>query len=177
MRYKTHLATTLAISLPLMVTSDSLSVESLSFVALGAVFPDIDEPHSYIGRRMIGISNSMKVVFGHRGLTHSLVGLFAAIFIFHLGSTTFGLPLELIYWFAFGYFAHLLQDSFSKKGIAWLQPFSKKRFQSGFRLIYYTTGGIIETLLFVIAILFLIQEMLQLNLSDFSFKYMNQFLH
>lgn len=177
MRYKTHLAATLAISLPVMVSSESLSAGSLSFAALGAVFPDIDEPNSYIGRRMIGISNSMKVVFGHRGLIHSLTGLIAVTFFFYLGHTTFGLPLELVHWFAFGYLAHLIEDSFSKKGIAWLQPLSKKRFQSGFNRIYYNTGGILENILFVTATLILIQEVLQLNFSDFSFEYINHFLH
>ncbi|WP_251647980.1 metal-dependent hydrolase [Niallia sp. MER 6] len=57
MQYKTHLSTSLV-------------------VALGAVFPDIDEPYSWIGSRTRGISDLIKGFFGHRGLKHSLMGLF-----------------------------------------------------------------------------------------------------
>lgn len=174
MRYRTHLATTFAVALPVMVSTDSVSVGSLSMLALGTVFPDIDEPNSYIGRRLSGISKSFKTLFGHRGITHSIVGWLAAIVILYTIHTTFSLPIELVYWFSVGYLAHLIEDSFSKKGIAWLQPLTKKRFQSGFKIIYYTTGSLVENLIFVGAVLWLLHEMLHLNLSEFTFRHIQQ---
>lgn len=157
-----------------MVSTDALSVGSLSMLALGTIFPDIDEPNSYIGRRLIGISKSFKTLFGHRGMTHSIVGWFGASFILYTIHTSFSFPIELVYWFSIGYLAHLVEDSFSKKGIAWLQPLTKKRFQSGFKVIYYTTGSLIENLIFVGAVLWLFHEILHLNLSEFSVRNIQQ---
>lgn len=174
MRYRTHLATTFAVSLPLMVSTDALSVGSVSMLALGAVFPDIDEPNSYIGRRLNGISKSFKILFGHRGMTHSIVGWLAAAFILYTIHISFSLPIELVYWFSAGYLAHLVEDSFSKNGIAWLQPLTKKRFQSGFKIIYYTTGSLIENLIFVGSVLWVLHEILQLNLSEFTVRHIQQ---
>lgn len=75
MQYRTHLATSLVVSLPIMATTDTLTVASITAVGLGAVFPDIDEPHSWIGCRTRGISDFLNKVFGHRGITHSLLGI------------------------------------------------------------------------------------------------------
>lgn len=153
MNYKTHLATTFAVSLPYMASNDALTVGSLSLLAVGAVFPDIDEPNSYIGRRLSGVSHSFKSIFGHRGLTHSIVGLLLMGAVAYALAEAFGFSENLAFWFCLGYFAHLVEDSFSKKGISWLQPLSKKRFQSGFNLIYYSTGSIVEQLIFILSIL------------------------
>ena len=61
--------------------SDIIAV--LPLIALGSIFPDIDEPNSYIGKRMPGFSHIVSMLFGHRGFTHfsSYTLLFGCIFL------------------------------------------------------------------------------------------------
>ncbi|WP_208558935.1 metal-dependent hydrolase [Marinilactibacillus kalidii] len=177
MRYKTHLATTLAITLPVMDSAQALTMSGVALLAVGAVFPDIDEPNSYIGRRLKGVSGGVKGLFGHRGLTHSLVGLIAISYLFYIIAQWLSFPVELIQWFSLGYLAHLIEDSFSKKGIAWLQPFSKKSFQSGFKIIYYSTGGLAEQVIFFVSLVAILYHLTQLRLDDLSFVYLNRLAH
>lgn len=177
MRYKTHLATTFAVALPIMDSAQALTVSGVALLAIGTVFPDIDEPNSYIGHRMKGVSGGINGLFGHRGLTHSLLGLIAISYLFYLLASWISFPVELIQWFSFGYLAHLVEDSFSRKGIAWLQPISKKRFQSGFKILYYSTGGLVEQIVFFASILAILYHLSQLQLSDVSFTYLNRLVH
>ena len=47
----------------------------LALAALGSLLPDIDEPQSLLGRKLGFIAWPIKLVFGHRGFTHSLAAL------------------------------------------------------------------------------------------------------
>lgn len=151
MLYKTHVAVTYATVLPLMASSGSLSVDNLFALGLGSLFPDIDHPKSFIGNRTGGVSHGVSMVFGHRGLAHSFAG--AAVFLLAARAllSFFQLPAEWADWFIVGYFAHLIQDSFSKTGVAWLQPINNKRIQFGFKKVYYRTGKLAETIIFLLA--------------------------
>lgn len=164
MRYKTHLIVTYATSLPLLVSSDSLGVGNVVALGIGAIFPDIDHPNSFIGRRMPITSGGMRKAFGHRGMVHSLVGaiVFTAIIRFLLIS--FNFPLEWGFWFLIGFLAHLIEDSFSKFGIAWLQPIYDKNIQFGFKQIYYITGGVSERIIFIVASALLIYQLVHIGL-------------
>lgn len=75
MKYKTYLTTSLAVALPVLVSTGNLTVGNVIVVSFGALLPDIDEQHSWIGRRTRGVSDLMNMVFGHRRITHSLFGL------------------------------------------------------------------------------------------------------
>lgn len=57
---------------------------TMAGAAIGSLIPDIDSPSSTIGRRMKPISKFIAETMGHRGATHTLIGLL--IFIV---STTF----------------------------------------------------------------------------------------
>ena len=48
-------------------------VSMLGMVALGAVFPDVDEPNSFIGKKLPIFSHAVSGLFGHRGFTHFLI--------------------------------------------------------------------------------------------------------
>ena len=72
MKYKTHLTTSLAVALPVLASTGNLTVGNVIAVSFGALLPDIDEQHSWIGRRTRGVSDLMNTVFGHRGITHSI---------------------------------------------------------------------------------------------------------
>ncbi|EXJ22639.1 Membrane-bound metal-dependent hydrolase YdjM, induced during SOS response [Alkalibacterium sp. AK22] len=151
MLYKTHIAVTYATALPLMAMTGPVTVGNLFALGLGSVMPDIDHPKSFIGNRTGGISQGIGKVFGHRGLAHSLLGTGVFYLLAQALITSFNFPSSWLSWFIAGYLAHLVQDSFSRTGVAWLQPVINKRIQFGFRIVYYRTGRTAETIIFWLA--------------------------
>lgn len=158
MQYKTHLLTSLAIAIPVMSVTNTSEPEMIVALCVGILLPDIDEPHSWIGQRTRGLSDLLHGVLGHRGFTHSLIstGLIASIMVMISFFTQMQLPFAV--YFTFGYFLHLLEDSFSKSGIAWFLPFSIKRYHSGFEVLYYKTGGISEYFILIVAAIVIIMQ-------------------
>ena len=95
----------------------------LGILAIGAVFCDIDEPRSFIGRKFKGLSHFLNFSFGHRGFTHFaifpliLMGIF--YFFFTLGQLTLA--------FILGIFLHQAGDMLTKSGIkAYFFPFFRE---------------------------------------------------
>ncbi|PFR46284.1 hypothetical protein COK29_31030, partial [Bacillus cereus] len=78
MQFRTHLTTSLAVALPVLAVTDTLTITNITAVCLGALLPDIDEPNSFIGQRTRGVSDLIHAVFDHRGMTHSLIGIAVA---------------------------------------------------------------------------------------------------
>lgn len=163
MLYKTHIVVTYALSLPILVSTNSLTIGNVVALGIGSILPDIDHPKSYIGNRTRGISDGVRMIFGHRGLAHSIAGIFFFLFIVRWLLSSLQLPLEWADWIIFGYTAHLIEDSFSMTGVAWLQPVYNKRMHSGFKIINYTTGKSSERILFMLAAAGLIYQLLQLT--------------
>lgn len=149
----------MVVALPVLAFTDTLTVTNIAAVGLGALLPDIDEPNSFIGQRTRGVSDLIHALFDHRGMTHSLVGIaFTSILMLLLVSTTifsFTTALCVI----LGYCLHIIEDSFSVSGVKWLLPFSKKRYQSGFHILAYRTGGLAEMGVFLISLVLLGGEM------------------
>lgn len=76
MRYQTHVTTSVAGAMALNQAFDiPFSLGVLAGVAVGSLIPDIDEPQSLIGNKAKGIANATKSFFGHRGFTHSILGM------------------------------------------------------------------------------------------------------
>lgn len=165
MQYRTHFVTSLAVALPIMTTTETLSIGSVIALSLGAVFPDIDEPHSWIGAKTRGISDILNKIFGHRGLTHSLLGMIIAFLTIMLMVSLAHFNVILGIYFMVGYALHLIEDSFSKSGVKWLLPFSDKQYQSGLGIYYYRTGSMIENLIFFGTVLILLIEIKSLDFS------------
>ncbi|ARJ25794.1 hypothetical protein B7492_32685 (plasmid) [Bacillus mycoides] len=168
MKYKTHLTTSLAVALPVLASTGNLTVGNVIAVSFGALLPDIDEQHSWIGRRTRGVSDLMNMVFGHRGITHSLFGLVLVLIpiLFAIGMT----PLSFTNGMCIlaGYFLHLVEDSFSKKGIKWLLPLSNRNFQSGFHVFYYSYNGIAEKMILMISTIVVIYELYLYGMASFQ---------
>lgn len=82
---------------------------------MGALFPDIDTPESALGRRLPFFS---LLGGGHRGWTHSLVGLvlFSTLLLF-----VFSIDIAMA--FAAGYLSHLLLDMLNPAGVRIFWPF------------------------------------------------------
>jgi len=148
MRYTTHLVTSLAVALPILEATNTTSLLTIGAVSLGALLPDIDEPNSFISRRTRGISDLLNKMLGHRGATHSLLGI--GVFAVLVTPFVFFMPLPVTLALVGGYFLHILGDSFSKSGVAWFLPFKKRKYKSGFGIIYYKTGSMAETAVFFV---------------------------
>lgn len=81
---------------------------------LGSMLPDIDHPGSAFGRRVLPISMMLAAVFGHRGITHSLlavVGMSAlAWFALHHLDWHPGYSVPFVVGLSAGYLSHLAGD-------------------------------------------------------------------
>jgi len=93
-----------------------------ALAALGALLPDIDHPGSWIGRRFKLIAWPVTIVFGHRGITHSLLATAAvSAALLTQVAAAWTVPIGL------GYLSHLLADYLTPAGIPLLYP-SRKAF-------------------------------------------------
>ncbi|MFC4736158.1 metal-dependent hydrolase [Bacillus daqingensis] len=150
MRYYTHLSTACAAALAVdHYTAFSFTETAPAFTAaglmLGAVFPDIDETTSWIGRRSRGLAFWVKLLFGHRGLTHSGIAALVAVLVLLRFDHAF------IEAFCFGFVAHLTGDLFSRSGIPLFYPLTRKRTS----LPVYRTGSWVEMLLFIASLVYI----------------------
>ena len=124
----------------------------LGVLVVGSVLPDLDHPvglvYSLFGvprwlRRGVG-----KMV-GQRGFLHTV---WVALIVLILGYLILGLILGLGFVVGFGlfvgYLGHLVLDSLTVRGVAWLSPLSRKR-------IWFVvgTGGMVERVFFYLLIL------------------------
>lgn len=109
--------------------------------ALGGLIPDIDIPTSKLGSKLKPLSSVIKVVFGHRSITHAPVVYIALGLLFYKLGTWCGLV------FCIGALSHLLLDALNKKGIPLLYPLSKKHF----RIAKLSSKGIADKVLCVAA--------------------------
>lgn len=147
------------------LTQTSLSAKDLGVfygaITLGALLPDIDEPNSTIGKKTIGISNVIKAIFGHRGLTHSLSFLIIVGILLLLASAfgvefLKGIPLvsgfvkdldeAVLEIFVFGVLLgcvfHLMGDMLTPSGVPLFLPFSTKSVHLTPAFLRFKTGGI-----------------------------------
>lgn len=164
MLYKTHLTTSLAVCLPVLAATGNFTVGNCIAIGIGALLPDVDEPYSWIGRKTRGISDLLHDVFGHRGMTHSLLGI-----TFVLIPILFAIAMTPLSFFTgmcvvAGYVLHLIEDSFSANGVKWLLPISNEKFQSGFHIIYYRTGGSVEIGILILSTIILLIEIVNFSL-------------
>ena len=81
----THTSFALSLGLiPLVVSPNIIHQNEIPLyllgLSIGGLFPDIDEPQSYIGRRVPVLPRIIKYFFGHRGLTHQFLFFILPIF-------------------------------------------------------------------------------------------------
>lgn len=109
---------------------------------LAGMLPDIDTPNSLIGRGLFFISVPIRIIFGHRTITHSVLGAVATGMLFAtlLADITKGLPASAVLWpWMLGYATHLLLDSITTDGVPLLWPYGQR-----FGLRLDPTGGVLE---------------------------------
>jgi inner membrane protein len=110
-------------------------------LVLGALLPDIDTQRSGVGRLAGSVSSWLERRYGHRTLTHSLLGL--------AGMGILTSPLLLIHkslWIALlaGYASHLLLDTATVSGVPILWPLRLKFWLVGNRAWRVPYGGPME---------------------------------
>lgn len=128
--------------------STILTATFISSSVIGSLFPDIDHPNSFVGKRAKPLSLLLSKTAGHRGATHApLVILMLYVILSRLAiGATEGIQqsflLVLIGGFVVGALSHLFLDSLTVGGIPLLYPFTSKHY----RLARLKTGGIGEYL-------------------------------
>lgn len=135
----------------------------LMIVSLSALAPDIDEPGSWVGRRLWFLSWPIKILgvffpaFKHRGVTHLFaVPLLISIIGYMIGNVW-------IIGVAIGWFAHTLGDLITAGGInGYFYPlFPEKRIRIMSKHLPIYTGGIIEHIIIMLLLIIDVKIYLQ----------------
>jgi inner membrane protein len=163
-----HIVLALASSVALSrAASFAPSPLEVIILCVGALLPDIDGNGSitrpgtilkrFLGNTLSQLLNAIvvpfafliRILFGHRGLTHSLL---VPCLIFALEKL-----LGSAHWLSFGYLTHILGDLMTPKGVPLFSPILK----SNFSLKVFKTGSILEwvfvSILFVYTVIFGVQ--------------------
>jgi inner membrane protein len=144
---------------------------------VGSLVPDIDHEFSMvsqyspdmpiIGKRLKPfhlIAKFMHHTFGHRTITHSLLGLAIWCAI----TLPLGIWVDWGWWFAFavlGYTSHLISDSCTISGVMWFYPFIKTHYGSPLLKIRTGSGG---EKIFSLVVAFLTGIMIIISLWQFG---------
>lgn len=137
MMFRTHLAIGIISALLIHDYFNTGLLFSLALI-ISTSLPDIDHQGSWLGRRLKPISMPINFIFGHRGITHSLIiPLLILALAINYGYGQIGLAVML------GYTAHIISDSFTSEGVKAAYPFSKKIFSGPLK-----TNGIGEHFIF-----------------------------
>ena len=168
MVYKTHIATSLNLAiLPytlglLPLFSDPIHI--LIFYTLALFFslaPDLDEPNSYLSRRVPIVPYILRLFTTHRAFTHQFMAVILLLITLLLINYLYYDILIFIPVILLSYFGHILGDSFTLSGIRrFLHPISKKTFYGLPKSMRFRTGSIVEKYIVypIIFILMLIQS-------------------
>lgn len=113
----------------------------LTGLVVGSLLPDIDSKKSILGRYVPFLEG----LIGHRTFTHTIWAVILMCVISYFSNLT------IVWMIAFGYLLHVIQDSFSKQGVAWLYPFGKgyrsygyAKVKQGFHIPIYGVGSLTE---------------------------------
>ncbi len=102
-----------------LLGASSLSPVALGLAVTGSLLPDLDHPKSWMGKRLRPVSHLLSAVFGHRGVTHSLLAVVACTALL----LRQGLPREVVAPLAVGYLSHLAADLLTPGGLRLAWPF------------------------------------------------------
>jgi inner membrane protein len=141
--FKTHLVFSILIGLLIL---SFIEVPNkylfLGVVCFGAVFVDIDEVNSKIGRRTRPLSDIINFLFNHRGFFHTI---YPPLIVF--GLLAYFNYLIIGFAFLIGYLSHLFIDMFNIMGISMFKPLHNMHVKG-----FVRTGGFLEYVLFFVFI-------------------------
>ncbi len=84
-------------------------------ILLGAILPDIDEPNSFIAKKLSWFSTFFNAIFKHRTLTHYLI--FSLLIAYASKFIPTQKPQWIVFGIAIGTFLHAVGDMLTKRGI------------------------------------------------------------
>lgn len=153
---KTHIVNSLAIASIPLVYNMKFDIDYalfLFFIALGSILPDIDEPNSFIGKRLQFLSYPINIFFGHRTITHNIL-IFIALSIFlYIQNYIFLFAISI------GILLHIFQDSITYQGIKnGLFPLQRLGYNFVLlpRIFRFAVGSLTEYIIFVLSVIFLL---------------------
>ncbi len=138
---------------------------ALGAAALGSLLPDVDTPNSRIGWVAWPLAHWIERRFGHRTVTHSLVGVAICALIF-APALFFPLWRPLFSALLVGYAMHLVGDGATKSGVPLAWPRREKFVFPGNREFRLRTGSGAEWV--VLGVLLLIGVIVVLPLTRFG---------
>lgn len=98
---------------------------------LASLLPDIDSPHSFLGRKVLPVSLALGAAIGNRGPLHSALACAVLVFLLYVWLPAHAGVLPAV---AAGYLSHLLLDALNPGGVPFLWPW-KKRFRVAFCMV------------------------------------------
>lgn len=126
MTYHTHFISAVSLAIPVnfflkqtLQISPQMDMLFFSGVAIGSLFPDVDEPNSFVGKSFKPISSLISMFTTHRGFTHNVKGIVSVAVI----CLTTGIFLKSAQWnlfllgFFLGYIFHIVGDAMTFSGI------------------------------------------------------------
>ncbi len=139
MLWKTHFVGGILVGSIVAGSSAINPIFGISVAALSSLLPDIDSPHSLIGRPLLPVSFVVEKIEGHRQFFHSLLA--AAVFTMVVNNM-----FPAYYPFALaGYLSHLLLDMLNPEGVPLFWPLN---FRVSIPLV--NTGSIFEGVILLI---------------------------
>lgn len=121
MQSNTHISSSISLATipfflqPHLITSIEYIPYFLGGVAIGSLFPDIDEPNSSIGRKTLLLSWFLKRIFGHRGITHRFIFFLVPLLLTIIFENEINNKFAYVFMisFCFGIFFHHIGDMLS----------------------------------------------------------------
>ncbi len=139
---------------PLPEMTMGTAIVALGANMLGGIAPDIDQSTAPFWRNVpIGPMFGRffgRLLGGHRFLSHSILGIFLFGFLFQLFLNFLqpsipNINLDVVWWaFMIGFVSHLVMDTFTKEGVAWLLPIPWSFGFPPVRAFRVTTGEFFE---------------------------------
>lgn len=124
--------------------------------AAGGLLPDIDSRNSMAGHTLPLLSKLVCKITGHRGILHTpltSVLMILLILLLYQRSVLPYIGFVTVLAFPAGYLMHLVQDTCTRTGVAWLYPVCKERFS----LVHTGYGSRFEIIVTVLLIAGMIQ--------------------
>jgi inner membrane protein len=140
LRWQTHLAGGVLAGMLVGAAPAGIAVAGVS-----ALLPDIDTFNSKVGRVSPFLSIPIRIIFGHRGVFHSLL----AAGLIYLAAKTL-VPGYALYVFL-GYLSHLVLDALTPQGVKFLWPIPYS-----FRIPLVPTGSIFEGAFFLLLVVLIV---------------------